>query len=672
MMRLILFMFLGVFSSFTLSQNWIKVDSVFAPGGVTVQDFTCPAFADIDNDGDFDLFLGNIENEVEFFRNIGTVTNPVFVNDTNVVKSIYSNGYMGTNADYPVIVDLNNDGLLDLCIGGYNGILFYLNRGTASLPDWVKIDTTFATVNSLIGSDAKPGFADIDSDGDLDLYVGIGESLMGGPTPGITMGFRNTGNAETPIFTQDNSLVTGIMDAGRNSYPTFADLNKDGDFDLLIGRDLSSFLYYQNSGNPSSPIWQTNSSLFSEVENIRYWKDPTFCDLDGDGDFDMIYGSDNGFLFFYQNIGTSTNPAFQYNPNYFKVLKVDGSSTVSFADFDKDGDFDLLSGVWSGGFVYFKNQGTNIKPNFVQTNTNFTNFDVGSWSSPVFVDLDNDGDLDIVSGEMSGTLFSYINNGTGFTYNSTIFASVDVGYSSSPAFADLDNDGKADLLIGAEESANAKFLKNAGNLVFVEDPSFVIGVSFKRNTKPAFADLDFDNDFDLIIGDAWGDFFCYENKGTPSLPVWSKNDTLLKGFEAKQNCSPGLADIDGDGKIDLVFGENDGNFTFLKRMSGITSVDNNQSIPTDFVVSQNYPNPFNSQTKINYQIPHNSNVKIILFNTLGEIVKIIFDNTQTAGKHEVYFSANDLPSGVYFYEISFNSIETNTNSKIVKKLILLK
>jgi len=122
----------------------------------------------------------------------------------------------------------------------------------------------------------------------------------------------------------------------------------------------------------------------------------------------------------------------------------------------------------------------------------------------------------------------------------------------------------------------------------------------------------------------------------------------------------------------LVFGENDGNFTFLKRMSGITSVDNNQSIPTDFVVSQNYPNPFNSQTKINYQIPHNSNVKIILFNTLGEIVKIIFDNTQTAGKHEVYFSANDLPSGVYFYEISFNSIETNTNSKIVKKLILLK
>ncbi len=150
----------------------------------------------------------------------------------------------------------------------------------------------------MIGQDPKPEFADLDNDGDLDLLIGIGESILGGPTPGITMGFRNVGTSSSPIFSYYLPFVSGIADVGRNSYPALADLDSDGDLDLLIGRDLQTFVYYQNSGTPQAPQWTQNASLFSIVESSTYWKNPDFCDLDGDGDLDLIYGQSNGKLYF--------------------------------------------------------------------------------------------------------------------------------------------------------------------------------------------------------------------------------------------------------------------------------------------------------------------------------------------------------------------------------------
>ena len=248
---------------------------------------------------------------------------------------------------------------LDLVIGGYNGLRYYQNIGTIYLPEFVAVDTIFTDVNSQIGSDAQPAFIDIDDDGDLDLFIGTGESLSGGPEPGITMGFRNTGTATIPQFTLDNTLVTGIPDIGRNSYPAFADLDNDEDYDLLIGRDLQTLVYYRNTGTKQSPVWTQNASTFSGVESTTYWKNPTFADLDYDGDFDLVYGTDNGVLYVYRNIGNVTSPSFQYYPDYFKIIKLNaGGATVSLADFDGDGDNDLLSGTWLGNFVYFRNDGT--------------------------------------------------------------------------------------------------------------------------------------------------------------------------------------------------------------------------------------------------------------------------------------------------------------------------
>ncbi|HEX9251234.1 MAG TPA: VCBS repeat-containing protein, partial [Ignavibacteriaceae bacterium] len=352
-MKKIFLLFIILTSTNLFSQNWLKVDSIFAVSGVTVQSFSAPEFADLNNDGNPDLILGNIGDEADFFWNNSHSFPTTFSKDTSLFYNIYHSGQTNTNSDYPTLIDLDGDGDLDLVIGGFNGLRYYKNDGTVISPDFVPADGIFDAVNSMVGTDAQPAFVDIDDDGDLDLFMGIGESFYGGVTAGITMGFRNTGNSRDPIFTLDNALVTGIPDIGLNSYPTFADLDNDGDYDLLLGRDLQTFVYFRNTGTAQNPVWTQNSTTFSGVETTTYWKNPTFADLDYDGDFDLVYGTDGGMLYFYRNIGTVTIPSFQYYPDYFKIIKLSGgSATVSLKDYDGDGDNDLLSGDWLGKFNY--------------------------------------------------------------------------------------------------------------------------------------------------------------------------------------------------------------------------------------------------------------------------------------------------------------------------------
>lgn len=657
-----------------LAQNWLQVDSVFAISGVTVKGFSAPSFGDINNDGKIDLFLGNIGDKTDFFWN-NTVDFPsTFTKDTSLLFNIYSGGLINTNADYPYLLDFDGDSDLDLIIGGNYGLIYYENIGSISSAQFEKNDTIFSNVNTQIGGDPKPAFGDLDNDGDYDLLVGTGISYLG-PADGLTIGFRNTGNNLQPNFILDNTLASGIPDVGYNSYPALVDIENDGDLDLLIGRDGGAVFYYKNTGSPSAPIWTREYTTFANVEATTYWKNPTFADLDYDGDLDLIYGTSSGPIYVYRNNGTVTNPLFQYYPDYFRVIKVFNRATSFLIDYDNDGDNDLLSGDFEGKFRYFKNNGTNQQPIFEATTTTFTNIDIGYSSSPVFVDLDGDQDFDIVSGEGNGKLFCYINNNGTFTSNTTLFNFVSVGYSSIPTFCDIDNDGDLDLLVGAEAAANVRFYENLGNNSYQENSSFISGVSFPNYNRPTFSDVDNDGDFDLIIGRSNGSFYFYRNDGTTQLPIWTRYDELFTGVKVKQNAHAGFADLDGDGRKDIVVGEYDGNFTFFKNLFAVSSTENENVVIQDFYLSQNYPNPFNPSTKISWYSAVGSWQTLKVFDVLGNEVVTLVNEYKPAGIHEVEFSvglsadggsSSDIASGIYFYQLNAgNYVET-------KKMILIK
>lgn len=667
-MRPLLISLLLSIPELSAAQSWLRIDSVFSPSGVIAQSFSAPEFADFDDDGDLDLLMGNTStSRVAYFRNVGPSTLPQFVQDTSLLSSIYSGGTVGTNSYYPAATDIDNDGDFDLVIAGFNGLRFYANVGDSVTSLWLRVDSLFTNVNTLIGTDAKPAFGDLDGDGDPDLLIGIGESLFGGPTPGITMGFRNTGSPTTPYYVQDNSLVTGIPDIGLNSYPTLRDLDNDGDLDLLLGRDLTGLIYYRNTGTAASPIWTNTPALVSGVETTTYWKNPTFSDFDDDGDFDLTYGTADGRLHFYRNIGTPALPQLQYDPSVFQVVRINGGgSTISLADFDHDGDLDMVSGDWLGGFQYFQNQGSASSPRFRAATATFSSLDPGSYSSPTFVHLNGDTLLDIVSGALDGRLFCYINTGTGFTQNTTLLSTVDVGWMSAPAFVDIDNDGDLDLLVGAEDAPLMQFFVNQGSNVFVADNSPISGVTSVRDGHPYFVDLDRDGDYDLLIGGSNGRLLFYENTGSPSVPAWTRNDALVAEVTVRQNAAPGCADLDGNGKADIVLGEYTGNFTFFKNQLPTSVGQGEERLPASFTLLPNYPNPFNPGTTIGYTIPSSQKVTLKIFDVLGREIATLIDGLQTGGYHDVYFDAGDLAGGLYFYRLSGETTDQTRTLLLLK------
>jgi len=98
----------------------------------------------------------------------------------------------------------------------------------------------------------------------------------------------------------------------------------------------------------------------------------------------------------------------------------------------------------------------------------------------------------------------------------------------------------------------------------------------------------------------------------------------------------------------------------------IVSVEDDNQLPIEFSLEQNYPNPFNPVTTIKYSIPKESRISLIVYNTLGEEVAELVNESKRAGNYEVKFNAIELPSGVYFYQIKANDFVQ------VRKMILIK
>ncbi len=262
----------------------------------------------------------------------------------------------------PVLVDLDGDGDLDIMIGNagsYGGDSeYYENTGTATNPTYsFHSENPFGLVD--IGSDATPSFVDIDGDGDLDMF--IGESV------GTVNYFENTGTSTAPAFTQRFGAANPLSseDVGSYSTPTFVDLDNDGDLDAVIGGQDGQLDFHRNDGTSSSPNFvEVSGSTFgvSGTIDIGTYSAPTFVDADGDGDMDMFLGGSAGNLNYFENTGTTASPSFASTPsvNPFGYVDIGAQSTPTFADVDGDGDIDLIVGESDGTINFYENTGSLI------------------------------------------------------------------------------------------------------------------------------------------------------------------------------------------------------------------------------------------------------------------------------------------------------------------------
>ncbi len=547
-------------------------------------------FGDLDGDGDLDALGQEFSGQVRYYRNDGTMTAPDYVLAAAPLLDTDGDPVFAEDPNVPALGDVDADGRPDLFMGqaDLGFIRHYRHTGVEDgVPQYEFVTNAFegiqvfesnptcrpggpgapqmvpgsrlqspASPPQKNGGDGRPSLhgqnavalADVTGDGAPELFWG---DFF---TPSLYY-FVNVGTPSDPAFdpvetSQQYPLDDPLTSAGYN-VPTFGDLDGDADLDLVVGivggfcsstASLVENLYLlENEGTPSDADFEERTDRLIEGVDVGRVSIPALHDLDGDGDLDALVGSAynprpdpaqpgeaiGGSLAFFENTGSDADPAFRLADYDYLRLDLDFANhyAPAFGDLDNDGDADLLIGTFGGKVFLLRNDGFGGVADFAAPDTLFDAsdddpLDIGQIAYPALADLDADGDLDLVVGEFGGNLNLYRNTGSAqdpeFTLEDDRYLGLDVGASSAPAFADLDSDGDPDLLVGSKDQGVLVF-RNIGT---AQTPDFQPEATIETArvlSAPAPADLDADGDVDLLVGDNAGGLLYFEaDAGTTS------------------------------------------------------------------------------------------------------------------------------------------------------------
>lgn len=483
---------------------------------------------------------------------------------------------LGAMADYvnaTRFADLDGDGDMDAITASpmdddTQSLRYYMNSGPRESPEFVELtgaDNPFDKIElDLIEASERPTgitFADVDSDGDVDLLVAEDKDI-----PHLTC-YLNKGtatNLDFQLAEGDNNPFAGIS-VDKFAKPCLADLTGDTipELALVTGDEkVKKLLYFTRGSNGKFTEVTGSASPFSGIIPNKNDDIPTFTDIDTDGDLDLLLTSDDQPVArYFENKGDTGTPDFTEHTgtaNPFRMLLEESRSSVSLMDMDGDGDLDLFQSVYLIPVCAYKNIGRASHPEFLIQNNNLNIGPAVSWRNTEIGDIDGDGDLDAIVGSDGPALMLYTNTGSVTLPRFEKAGDADNPFSPVTGqlvkLADMDGDGDLDLISTADDTG---YFENTGNR---------LSPTYEKRTGPDnpvddfassytdVADLDGDGDLDLV-GTSDGKICVYENTGeTKESPVFDKTTGVVLAEGINQGW-PELADIDGDGDQDLLVAE---------------------------------------------------------------------------------------------------------------------
>lgn len=348
--------------------------------------------------------------------------------------------------------DLDGDGDPDLIFNGQQNRLF-LNAG-----DGTFIDATAGRLPRPSDHTNGMAAADVDGDGDVDLVFG---NAGFGDIAGQNRLYLNSGNATFVEVTMQQLPA----DNDTTLAAATADVDGDGDVDLVFGNEGQNRLYL-NSG----------TGTFTDATPQRMPVDSgsatsmQFGDVDGDGFADLVIANSNfssggqqNRLYLNDGTGTFTDAT----PSHMPTAS-DRTSSVVSGDVDRDGDLDILfsngslgaaqTPLWSGQNRLYLNDGTG---HF--TDATAGRLPPGPGTCMAIGDIDNDGDLDLMSGHGRSCISPspctvlnrlYLNDGAGFFTNVTGSHMPSSPRANAVAMGDLDNDADVDIVFAPDWAPN--------------------------------------------------------------------------------------------------------------------------------------------------------------------------------------------------------------------------
>lgn len=493
----------------------------------------------------------------------------LFDRSGNIVTTLLNNGSPGTAAyshvrlsappsffdelhDWVLLRDYNCDGKDDVFTYTQAGFGVYRNTSSGNVLSFEQVSNRVSsryvspsgagTVANLYVSQVDlPSIDDIDGDGDLDVLT---FSLLGS-----YMEYHK--NLSMELYGTCDSLTFELRN---KCWGFFSENFSNNSVTLNVPCDF-------NVPNPEIGEWETDRPVTPGEEDERAHAGSTTLalDLNGDGVMEALLGdiSFNNVLALY-NGGTVEEALITSEDTLFPVYDVSVNLPVFpgcfYEDVNNDGLRDLLispnatslseniNSLW-----YFRNTGTDAAPVFERVQRDLFQdqmIDVGEGAFPVFFDHDRDGLLDLIvanhgyhsqAGAYIGSLALFRNTGTATSPQFTLLTNDYMGLSTSgigmsmyPAFGDLDGDGDEDLYIGDLQGRLHAYRNTGGtgtaqfelwSPALTDASGAVIDVG--QFATPVFYDLDGDGLLDMLVGERNGNLNHYRNSGTAAFPAWT-------------------------------------------------------------------------------------------------------------------------------------------------------